>query len=124
MEQIKGLERQLEALKRKAAGSQAQRPDRTGPRREGRQVLAAKVENVDRDALRQMVDSLRQKLGSGVVVLASAEDGKVALITGVTKDLSQSFMRAKSSRNWPNWWVVPGAAVPIWPRLAVKTHPA
>jgi alanyl-tRNA synthetase len=34
-----------------------------------------------------MVDSLRQKLGSGVVVLASAEDGKVALITAVTKDL-------------------------------------
>ena len=34
-----------------------------------------------------MVDSLRQKLGSGVVVLASAEDGKVSLIAGVTKDL-------------------------------------
>jgi alanyl-tRNA synthetase len=50
-------------------------------------VIAAKVENADRDALRQMVDSLRQKLGSGVVVLASAEDGKVALITAVTKDL-------------------------------------
>jgi alanyl-tRNA synthetase len=34
-----------------------------------------------------MVDSLRQKLGSGVVVLGAAEDGKVALIAGVTKDL-------------------------------------
>jgi alanyl-tRNA synthetase len=34
-----------------------------------------------------LVDSLRQKLGSGVVILASADDGKVALITGVTKDL-------------------------------------
>jgi alanyl-tRNA synthetase len=34
-----------------------------------------------------LVDSLRQKLGSGVVVLATADDGKVALITGVTKDL-------------------------------------
>ena len=41
----------------------------------------------DREALRQLVDSLRQKIGSGVIVLASAEDGKVALITGVTKDL-------------------------------------
>ena len=37
--------------------------------------------------MRQLVDTLRQKLGSGVVVLASADDGKVALITGVTKDL-------------------------------------
>ena len=34
-----------------------------------------------------MVDSLRQKMGSGVIVLASAEDGKVSLITAVTKDL-------------------------------------
>ena len=50
-------------------------------------MLAAKVDNVDRDALRQMVDTLRQKLGSGVVVLATGDDGKVSLITGVTKDL-------------------------------------
>jgi len=35
-----------------------------------------------------LVDSLRQKLGSGVVVLGTAEDGKVALISGVTKDLT------------------------------------
>ena len=51
-------------------------------------VLAAQVQNSDRESLRQMVDSLRQKLGSGVVVLATAEEGKVALITGVTKDLA------------------------------------
>ena len=50
-------------------------------------VLAAQVTGFDRDALRQMVDTLRQKLGSGVVVLFSADDGKVSLITGVTKDL-------------------------------------
>jgi len=42
---------------------------------------------LDRTALRNLSDSLRQKLGSGVIVLASAEDGKVALITAVTKDL-------------------------------------
>ena len=87
MEQIKHLERQLEALKRKSAGSQAQGllDDVRGVK--GVKVLAAKVENADRDTLRQMVDTLRQKLGSGVVVLASADDGKVSLITGVTKDL-------------------------------------
>ena len=53
----------------------------------GVRVLTAEVKSADREALRQMVDTLRQKLGSGVVVLASAEDGKVALITAVTKDL-------------------------------------
>jgi alanyl-tRNA synthetase len=35
-----------------------------------------------------LVDSLRQKLGSGVVALGTVEDGKVALIAGVTKDLT------------------------------------
>ena len=84
---LKALERQLEGLKRKAAGSQA--GDLLGEAKEvkGVRVLAARVDGFDRDALRQMVDSLRQKLGSGVVFLATGEDGKVALITGVTKDL-------------------------------------
>jgi alanyl-tRNA synthetase len=87
VEQIKNLERQLDGLKRKAAGSQAQGLLDDVREVKGVKVLAAKVENVDRDALRRMVDTLRQKLGSGVVVLASADDGKVSLITGVTKDL-------------------------------------
>jgi alanyl-tRNA synthetase len=87
LDQIKQLEKQLEGLKRKAAGSQAQGLLDDVREVKGVRVVAAKVDNADRDALRQMVDSLRQKLGSGVVVLASAEDGKVALITAVTKDL-------------------------------------
>jgi alanyl-tRNA synthetase len=87
LDQIKQLEKQLESLKRKAAGSQAQGLLDDIREVKGVRVIAAKVDNADRDALRQMVDSLRQKLGSGVVVLASAADGKVALITAVTKDL-------------------------------------
>jgi len=87
IDQVKQLERQLEGLKRKAAGSQAQGLLENLREVKGVKVLAAKVENVDRDALRQMVDTLRQKIGSGVIVLASADDGKVSLITGVTKDL-------------------------------------
>ena len=87
LDQIKQLERQLEGLKRKAAGSQAQGLLDEVREVKGVRVVAAQVQNADREALRQMVDTLRQKLGSGVVVLASAEDGKVALITAVTKDL-------------------------------------
>jgi alanyl-tRNA synthetase len=41
------------------------------------------------------VDSLRQKLGSGVVVLGMPEDGKVALIAGVTKDLTAKVHAGK-----------------------------
>jgi alanyl-tRNA synthetase len=87
METLKGLEKQLEGLKRKAAGSQAQGLLEEAREVKGVKVLAAKVPGLDRETLRQLVDTLRQKMGSGVVVLASAEDGKVALITGVTKDL-------------------------------------
>ena len=56
---------------------------------DGIQVLAQRVDALDRGQLRTLVDNLRNKLGSGVVVLGSAqEDGKVALIAGVTRDLT------------------------------------
>ena len=88
LDQIKALERQIETLKRKAAVSEADELLEAARDVKGVRVLAAKVTGFDRDALRQLVDALRSKLGSGVVVLASVEDGKVALITGVTKDLT------------------------------------
>jgi alanyl-tRNA synthetase len=86
-EATKQLEKQLEALQRKAAGSLAgDLVEQARPVKDVR-LIAAQVNGFDRDALRQLVDVLRQKLGSGVIVLASADDGKVALITAVTKDL-------------------------------------
>ena len=53
----------------------------------GVKVLAHRVDNLDRGQMRTLVDNMRNKLGSGVVVLGSAqsEDGKVALIVGVTR---------------------------------------
>jgi alanyl-tRNA synthetase len=81
------LEKQLEALKRKAAGSLAGDLVEKARTVKDVRLIAAQVNGYDRDALRHLVDALRQKLGSGVVVLASADDGKVALITAVTKDL-------------------------------------
>jgi alanyl-tRNA synthetase len=81
------LEKQLEALKRKAAGSLAGDLVEKAATVKGVRFIAAQVNEIDRVAGRQLLDVLRQKLGSGVVVIASVEDGKVALITGVTKDL-------------------------------------
>jgi alanyl-tRNA synthetase len=86
-EATKQLEKQLEGLKRKAAGSLAGDLVEKARMVKDVRLIAAQVNGFDRDALRQLVDALRQKLGSGVVVLAAADDGKVALITGVTKDL-------------------------------------
>jgi alanyl-tRNA synthetase len=95
IDQLKALEKQLEGLKRKAAGSQAEGLLDSVKEVKGVKVLAAQVSGVSREALRQMVDSLRQKLGSGLVVLATVEDGKVALIAGVTKDLTQKLHAGK-----------------------------
>lgn len=50
-------------------------------------VLAAKVNAKDMNSLRGMMDDLKNKLQSAIVVLGAAEDGKVNLVAGVTKDL-------------------------------------
>jgi len=84
---VKQLEKQLDSLKRKAAQGQADDLLASVRTVKDVRVLAAQPSGVDRDGLRQLADSLRQKLGSGVVVLGAADDGKVALITAVTKDL-------------------------------------
>jgi len=52
------------------------------------QLLAVKVPGVDGKGLREFSDQLRDKLGSGVLVLAAESDGKVALLVAVTKDLT------------------------------------
>jgi alanyl-tRNA synthetase len=89
------LEKQLEGMKRKAAGSIADSLLEEARTVKNIRVLAAEVSGFDREALRQLADALRQKLGSGVVVLATAEDGKVSLITAVTKDLTTKLHAGK-----------------------------
>ena len=61
----------------------------------GVKVLATRADNLERTQLRTLVDNLRNKLGSGVVVLGSVSDGKVALIVGVTKDLTGKIQAGK-----------------------------
>jgi alanyl-tRNA synthetase len=62
---------------------------------DGIKVLAHRVDNLERPQMRTLVDNLRSKLGSGVVVLGSTSDGKVALIVGVTKDLTSRVQAGK-----------------------------
>jgi alanyl-tRNA synthetase len=91
----KQLEKELEAQKRKGALSQIDELASRVQMVKGVKLIAAEVANVDREGLRQLVDSLRQKLGSGVVALGMPEDGKVALIAGVTKDLTAKVHAGK-----------------------------
>jgi alanyl-tRNA synthetase len=85
---VKSLEKDLETQKRKGALGQLDELIGKAQIIKGVKVIAEEVQNVDREGLRQLVDSLRQKLGSGVVALGMPDNGKVALIAGVTKDLT------------------------------------
>jgi alanyl-tRNA synthetase len=92
---VKNLEKELEAQKRAGALGQLDQLASQVQTIKGVKVIAAEVTGTDREGLRQLVDSLRQKLGSGVVALGMPEDGKVALIAGVTKDLTAKVHAGK-----------------------------
>jgi alanyl-tRNA synthetase len=91
----KQLEKELETQKRKGALSQLDELAANVQLIKGVKVIAAEVANVDRDGLRQLVDSLRQKLGSGVIALGMPDGEKVALIVAVTKDLTSKVHAGK-----------------------------
>jgi alanyl-tRNA synthetase len=91
-----GRDQEREIVRLKAKIAQAGAGDLASQVRDinGVQVIAAQVDGLDRSQLRSLVDSLRNKLGSGVVVLGSASDDNVALICGVTKDLAGKQVHA------------------------------
>ena len=92
---VKALEKELEGQKRKSALGQLDDLLSKAQTVKGVKVVAAEVGSVDREGLRQLVDSLRQKLGSGVVALGMPDGGKVSLIVGVTKDLTGKIHAGK-----------------------------
>ena len=97
----KQLEKQLEGMNRKSAVSMADSLLEGARTVKDVRVVAARVPGFDREALRQLADGLRQKMGSGVVFLAAGEpardggDGKVSIITAVTKDLTNRLHAGK-----------------------------
>ncbi len=95
-EEIKKLRRELDQVRMKSAATSVASAANQAVTVEGVQVLWQRVDSLDRGQLRTLVDNLRNKLGSGVVVLGSAqEDGKVALIAGVTGDLTSRLSAGK-----------------------------
>jgi len=89
------LEKELEAQKRKGALDHLDVLYSQAITIKDVAVIYGEVSNVDRAGLRQLVDTLRQKIGSGVVALGMPEDGKVALTVGVTKDLTSKVHAGK-----------------------------
>jgi len=87
LERQRGLERELERLKAKLASAAGSDLLGKAQEVEGVRVLATQLEGVSGKDLRGLHDQLKQKMGSGVLVLATAQEGKVSLIAGVTDDL-------------------------------------
>jgi alanyl-tRNA synthetase len=95
--EIKRLTRELDQARMKSASasiSTANVGDQVKDVK-GVKVLAHRVDNLERAQLRTLVDQLRDKIGSGVVVLGSASNGNVSLIVGVTKDLTSRVQAGK-----------------------------
>jgi alanyl-tRNA synthetase len=93
--EIKRLQRELDQARMKSAASSTQNIGEKVKEVKGVKVLAHRVDNLERSQMRTLVDQLRDKLGSGVVVLGSASNGNVALIVGVTKDLTSRVQAGK-----------------------------
>jgi alanyl-tRNA synthetase len=94
-DEIKKLRRELDQVRMKSASSTVAAVEEKIKPVKGVKVLAHRVDNLERPQMRTLVDQLRDKLGSGVVVLGSATDGNVSLIAAVTKDLTSRIQAGK-----------------------------
>jgi alanyl-tRNA synthetase len=93
--EIKRLTRELDQARMKSASSATANIGEKVRDVRGVKVLSQRVDNLERAQMRTLVDQLRDKLGSAVVVLGSASNGNVSLIVGVTKDLTSRIQAGK-----------------------------
>ena len=93
-EDIKLKDKEIEDLKRKLAKDMTQDIINSSIEVEGAKVITYKVDNMDMDSMRNLGDEIRNKVASGVVVLASINEDKLAFIAMVTKDLNSRGVSA------------------------------
>ncbi|MDG2395569.1 DHHA1 domain-containing protein, partial [Candidatus Thioglobus sp.] len=95
IKQQKELEKQIATFQKQLASSQGDDIAGQAVEVNGVKLLATVVTGVSGKDLRDIADKLKDKLGSAVVVLAAVNDGKVALVSGVTKDLTKQYQAGK-----------------------------
>jgi alanyl-tRNA synthetase len=95
-DELKRLRRELEEMRMKSAAGGLDEAVARATEVKGVKVLVHRADNLERGQLRTLVDNLKQKMGEGVVVLASAQpEGKVAIIAGVTPGLTKRIQAGK-----------------------------
>jgi len=88
LEQVKALQRELDQLRRQGLQDRMAQGMEEAEMVEGIRFFARRVDGVGKDEARVLADTLRRKLGSGVVVLGRAEEGKASILVAVTEDLT------------------------------------
>ncbi|MGD0096371.1 MAG: alanine--tRNA ligase [Terracidiphilus sp.] len=95
-DELKRLRRELDETRMKSAASALDEALARGVDVKGVRLVTLRADSLERGQLRTLVDNLKQKLGEGIVVLASAQpEGKVALIAGVTPGLTKRIQAGK-----------------------------
>ena len=95
-DELKRLRRELEEARMKSAAGGLDEAVQHATEVKGVKVLTHRADSLERGQLRTLVDNLKQKLGEGIVVLASAQpEGKVAIIAGVTAGLTKRIQAGK-----------------------------
>ena len=95
LDEQKQLEKQLQQLEARFAKGRAQELAASARVVAGVPVLAARLDGLDAEGLRSVVDTLRERMSSGVICLGSSVDGKVTLVASVSKDLTKRFAAGK-----------------------------
>ena len=95
LDEQRALERQLQELEGKLARSKADDLVAGARQVNGVAVVAGRIDGLDPDGLRAVADRLRDRLGSGIVVVGSVVEGRVNLVAAVTKDLTKRFQAGK-----------------------------
>ncbi|QKJ88354.1 Alanine--tRNA ligase [Paramixta manurensis] len=88
LEHARVLEKELQQLKDRQAAHESASLSSKAIDVKGAKLLVSELSNVEPKLLRTMVDDLKNQLGSAIIVLATVTEGKVSLIAGVTKDLT------------------------------------
>ena len=95
LEEQRLLEKQLAMLEARLARSRAEDLSAAARQINGVAVVAGRIDGLDADGLRSVADTLRDRLGSGVVCVGSVVDGKVNLVAAVTHDLTKRFQAGR-----------------------------
>ncbi|WP_336779128.1 alanine--tRNA ligase [Pantoea sp. USHLN256] len=88
VDHVRALEKELQQLRDQQAAQESASLSSKAVEVKGTKLLVSELSNVEPKMLRTMVDDLKNQLGSAIIVLATIEAGKVSLIAGVTKDLT------------------------------------